>query len=117
MVSKTKIGLTPEGLDRFQYDFSDHPGMQGTDVTQHTHVLVKTPEPLNGSVTVPSGNSYDLSEHWLAVPVTDVDDLVIQVHTVAKSAGLTPDPVPTVGPIAEARAAFVAAGWQPPSGT
>ena len=116
MVSKNRIGTTAEGLDRFEYDFSDHPGMQGEDVTAHTHVLVKTPEPLNGSVTVASGNSYDLSEDWLAVPIEDVDDLVIQVHAVAKAAALTPEPVPTVGPIAEARAAFVAAGWQPPTG-
>jgi hypothetical protein len=117
MVSKNKIGTTPDGLDQFNYDFSDHPGMQDPDITKHTHVLVKTPIPLNGSVTLDSGNAYDLSEDWLAVPVEDIDALAIKVHTVAKAAGLTPDPVPTVGPVQQARDAFIAAGWQPPAGS
>lgn len=112
MSIKTKIGVDANGMDRFQYDLSDHPGMQCPDVTKHTHLIVMT-GPLAGSVSVPDGTSYDITDTYIAVPIEHVDDVSAKIHEVALAAGLTDQPVPAVGPLLAARAEFVAAGWTP----
>ena len=110
MPSKTLDGTNPDGTPHFHVDLSDHPGMQDPDVTKHTHLIVMTPVPLNGEVSVTDGTQYDLSETWQAVPLEHVDELAILIHEATRAAGFTTDPAPTVGPLQAARDAFVAAG-------
>jgi hypothetical protein len=113
--TKTKTGFVfDDGTEQWHYDFAAHPGFRNAegepelDVTKHTHVMVKTPMPLNGTITV-NGHDYDLSEHYLAVPIEDVDHLAIATHEACRTTGFTTDPTPTTGPLAAAKAAWDAA--------
>jgi len=112
-MKKTKTGVNPDGSDHFTYDFSDHPGMQDDDVTKHTHVLIITPDGINGTVSTADGTTYDLSDKWIAVATEHADEVAANIHTTALALGYTADQVPSVGPIQAARDAFLAAGWTP----
>lgn len=114
---KVLLGDHPlTGEPQYQYDFSAHPGMQDPALVGNTHILLMTGK-LNGQITTTSGNTYDTSEDWIAVPVEDTDEVVLKTHEAALAAGLTTDPVPALGPVAQAAADFnaaLAAAGQPP---
>lgn len=116
MVAKTRIGVDPvTGLDIYEYDLSDHPGMQDPDVTKHTHVIHKTPVGFAGTVTLEDGTTYDLSDDYIDVPIEHSDEVELKAHAVALATGLTTDVLPEKGAIQTARDAFIAAGWTPPT--
>lgn len=104
-----------DGSLRPHYDFHDHQGMQDPDVAKHSHVLIKTPDGMDGTVTASDGTVYSIADHYIAVPVVHVDEVLIAIHKSAQALGLTNDEPPAIGPLQAARNAFIAAGWTPPA--
>ena len=111
----TQSGTNPDGSPHYVVDLSDHPGMQGEDITQHTHLIVMTPDTFNGAVTTADGTTYSVAPKYIAVPVEHIDEVVGLIHGVGQTLGLVDTPPPAVGPVQAARDAFVSAGWTPPT--
>jgi len=103
-VIKTKVGVDANGMDKFNYNWKDHPGMQDVDPRNHTHIAIVT-GPLGGSVSLADGTSYDMTETLIVVPVKDADELVTKIHDVHRLAGLTTEPTPTTAEVKAKRMA------------
>lgn len=102
----TQSGTNPDGSPHYVYDFSGHPGMQGEDITQHTHLLVITPDAFNGNVTTSDGTQYSVAPKFIAVPIEHVDEVAGLIHGVGQALGLVDTPPPAVGPVQAAYNAF-----------
>ena len=86
MPSKTYMGDNPDGSPNFHFDFSD------LDITTHGVVLTG---PINGVISVPSGNSYNVNPFAIPVLLGDIEPLqtaITQAHVDAWTFG--PDFVP-----------------------
>ncbi len=113
--TKVRIGTKADGSPHYFYDFTGHPGMAAAegDFLGHlanTHVIVGTPIPLQGIVTVADGTRYDLADECFAVPLEHVDELALKTHETLLATGLVEgEPMPELGPLAAAKAAWDAA--------
>jgi hypothetical protein len=103
-VIKTKVGVDANGMDKFNYNWHDHPGFQDVDPRNHTHVAIVT-GPLGGSVSLADGTSYDMTEQLIVVPIKHADELVVKIHDVHRLAGLTTEDTPTIDEVRNKREA------------
>ena len=102
----TQAGTNPDGSAHYVIDLHDHPGMQGEDITQHTHLIVMTPDTFSGAVTTSDGTTYSMAPKYIAVPVEHADEVVALIHGVGQTLGLVDSPPPAIGPVQAAYNAF-----------
>lgn len=86
---KTFKGRGPDGMPIYEYDHSQHPGMQGDDISAHSHLIVLT-GPIAGPITLADGSTCDVTDEYIAVHKDDANELLHRIHQVQHASGKTP---------------------------
>jgi hypothetical protein len=82
-------GTNPDGTDRFRYELTEQEVADG-------YALFVT-GPISGTVALPSGSAYDVTEYAIPVKTEDVGPLHVAIHKAHHAAGRFLDlPVPAL---------------------
>jgi hypothetical protein len=91
---KTRIGENLDGSPRFNYELTQEEHDQG--------MVAMLTGPISGTLSVPDGSAYDVTEFAIPVHRDHVEHLLVEIHRAHHRAGRFLD-VPVLGDKAAAR--------------